>query len=310
MNVLITGGAGFIGSNIAHRLVADGHTVRVLDNFSTGQLANLDGIQDSIDLIDGDIRDYWTVTAAIRDIKCVLHQAAVASVPMSVENPLSTNQVNVGGSLNVLEAARLAGVRRVVLASSSAVYGDDPTLPKKEDTPASPMSPYAVHKLINERYAAVYNDLYGLDTVCLRYFNVFGPRQDPNGDYAAVIPKFIDRLNRGQAPVVFGDGAQTRDFIYVDDCVAANLLAAEHDGIAGKVFNVAGGSQITLNQLLDCLKDTIGTEIAAQYDPPREGDILHSYASIERFAEFGFRPQVSFEEGLKRAVSFFTGGQS
>lgn len=307
MRYLVTGGAGFIGSNIVRKLLQQGETVRVLDNFSSGREINLADIKNDIELIDGDIRDYWTVVDAVKDVDYILHQAALPSVPRSVANPLTSNSVNIDGTLNVMEAARHAGVKRMVMASSSSVYGDSETLPKHEGMTPSPLSGYAITKLTNEYYARVYYQLYGFETVCLRYFNIFGPHQDPNSFYAAVIPKFISAFAEGRQPVVFGDGLQSRDFTYIDNCVQANLLAVKADGVAGDYFNVACGGQFTLNQLLDKLREIMGVDIKAKYDPPRPGDIKHSYASIEKFAKFGFDPKVDFDEGLKRTVDFFTG---
>ncbi len=305
MNYLITGGAGFIGSNLAARLVAKGERVRILDNFSSGKRDNIASLSDSVEVIEGDIRDYWTVTRAVIGMDYVLHQAALPSVPRSVKNPLTTNAVNIGGTLNVLEASRQASVRKVVFASSSSVYGESEQLPKREETVASPLSPYAITKLTCEHYCRVYWELYRFPTVTLRYFNIFGPHQDPASEYAAVIPRFITRLLQGQAPVVFGDGEQSRDFTYVDNCVQANLLAVSTDDMVGTQFNVACGEQYTLNELLRQLREIIGVDIEARYDPAREGDIRHSRASIEKLGHFGYQPAISFREGLRRTVDFF-----
>ena len=305
MRYLITGGAGFIGSNIASTLVAKGEQVRILDNFSSGNRANLADLPDAVAVIDGDIRDYWTVVQAVDGIDYVLHQAALPSVPRSVKNPLTSNAVNIDGTLNVLNAARDAGVKKMVLASSSSVYGESEELPKHEKMAPSPLSPYAVTKVTDEYYAKVYWELYRFPTVCLRYFNIFGPRQDPNSEYAAVIPKFITALLTGNRPVVFGDGEQSRDFTYIDNCVQANILAATDDKIVGDRFNVACGGQYTLNDLLDSLRKIIGVDTKAIYADPRPGDIKHSFAAIDKLKAFGFRPEVGFEEGLKRTVEFF-----
>ena len=305
MNYLITGGAGFIGSNIATRLVEKGERVRVLDNFSSGRRENITALPDTVEIIDGDIRDYWTVVKAVEGIDYVLHQAALPSVPRSVNNPLTSNAVNIDGTLNVLEAARHAGVKKFVMASSSSIYGESVELPKHEGMEPSPLSPYAVTKLTCEHYLRVYWGLYQFPTVALRYFNIFGPRQDPGSEYAAVVPKFIMALLNGRQPTVFGDGEQSRDFTYIDNCVQANILAATNEQMVGDQFNVACGGQFTLNQLLDKLREIIGADIAANYAPVRQGDILHSYAAIDKLKGFGYDPQVGFDEGLRRTVEFF-----
>lgn len=305
MRFLITGGAGFIGSNIARKLLEDGHTVRILDNFSSGRRENIDEIFDSIELIDGDIRDYWTVIRAVRDIDYVLHQAALPSVPRSVANPLTSNEVNINGTLNVLEASRRAGVKKLVAASSSSVYGETPELPKHENMISSPLSPYAVTKLTGEHYSRVYWQLYSFPTVSLRYFNIFGPRQSPKSEYAPVIPKFITSFLENRQPVVYGDGEQSRDFTYIDNCVQANILAALNDEIVGDSFNVACGGQYTLNQMLDQLRGIMGVDIPARYEEARAGDIKHSFAAIDKLKQFGYNPSVDFHEGLRRTVEFF-----
>jgi UDP-glucose 4-epimerase len=305
MRFLVTGGAGFIGSNLAGALVADGNKVRVLDNFSSGRHENLADLEGRVEVIDGDICDYWTVVQAVRDIDYVLHQAALPSVPRSVKNPLTSNEVNINGTLHVLQAARDAGVKKFVMASSSSVYGESEELPKHEGLQPSPLSPYAITKLTCEYYCQVYWQLYRFPTVALRYFNIFGPKQDPASQYAAVIPKFITSLLDGTPPVVFGDGEQSRDFTYIDNCVQANILAATSDKICGDYFNVACGGQFTLNELLDKLRAIIGTDVQADYTDPRAGDIMHSYASIDKLARFGYEPKVGFEDGLKKTVEFF-----
>lgn len=307
MRFLVTGGAGFIGSNLAEALVADGNDVRVLDNFSSGRWENLAGMPDRVEVIDGDVRDYWTVVQAVKGIDYVLHQAALPSVPRSIKNPLTSNDVNISGTLNVLEAAKNAGVKKFVMASSSSVYGESEELPKHEGLRPSPLSPYAITKLTNEYYLKVYWELYGFPTVALRYFNIFGPKQDPNSQYSAVIPKFIASLMKGEAPTVFGDGEQSRDFTYIDNCVAANILAATNDKVVGDYFNVACGGQFTLNELLDKLRTIIGSNVKACYMDARAGDIKHSFASIDKLGKFGYDPKVSFDEGLKRTVEFFRG---
>ncbi len=305
MKYLITGGAGFIGSNIAARLVEMGETVRILDDFSTGRRENLKALQDKVELIEGDIRDIATTRKAVGGMDYVLHQAALPSVPRSVKDPLTSNAVNVDGTLNLLEASREAGVKKFVMASSSSVYGESEELPKHEGLRPDPLSPYAVTKLTNEYYLKVFWELYRFPTVALRYFNIFGPHQDPKSEYAAVVPRFITDLLAGRQPVVFGDGEQSRDFTYIDNCVQANLLAASNNDIVGDYYNVACGARFTLNQMLDILRSIIGTDIKAKYDPPREGDILHSYASIDKLEKHGYKPSVGFEEGLRRTVEFF-----
>ncbi len=306
MKYLVTGGSGFIGSNIAHELVKRGEDVRVIDNFSTGNKVNISEIENKIELIDGDIRDFWTVQQAVTDVDYVLHQAALPSVPRSISNPLTSNSVNIDGTLNLLEASKSAGVKRFVMASSSSVYGDTPELPKHEDMPTDPLSPYAVTKLANEKYCKVFYELYGLETVCLRYFNIFGPRQDPKSEYAAVIPRFITALLNGRQPVVYGDGEQSRDFTFVSNAVDANLLATTAAIKPGRYYNIACGAQYTLNDLLDMLREIIGTDIEAKYTPPHPGDIKHSFADITRARkELGFNPKVDFKAGLKKTVEWF-----
>lgn len=305
MRYLVTGGAGFIGSNIAEKLVKLGHQVRVLDDFSTGFRKNLASFENDLELIEGDIRDYATVAKAVESVDYVLHQAALPSVPGSVAEPVKYNQVNIDGTLHVLEASRQAGVKKLVMASSSAIYGDDLVLPKQEDMRPEPMTPYAIAKLTNEYYCRAYWQLYQMPTACLRYFNVFGPRQNPKSEYAAVIPKFITALQAGRQPTVFGDGGQSRDFTYIDDIVTANIFAVENQDMVGDVYNCACGVQYTLNQLLDRLREIIGTDIQAVYEEARVGDIRHSYATIDRLRGYGFEPAVSFEEGLKRTAAYF-----
>ncbi|MFH1688356.1 MAG: SDR family oxidoreductase [bacterium] len=305
MRFLITGGAGFIGCNLAARLAEQGKYVRILDNFSSGKIENVEALPDEVDVIEGDIRDYWTVVDAVKDIDYVLHQAALPSVPRSVKNPLTSNEVNINGTLNVLEAARQGGVKKFVMASSSSIYGESEELPKHEGMVPSPLSPYAVTKLTAEYYLKVYWELYRFPTVALRYFNIFGPRQDPNSEYAAVVPKFITAFMTGQQPVVYGDGEQSRDFTYIDNCIQANILAATNDAIVGDYFNVACGGQFTLNDLLDELRAIIGVDIPAKYTEPRVGDIKHSFAAVDKLGAFGYNPTVGFRDGLKKTVEFF-----
>ncbi len=307
MHYLVSGGAGFIGSNIAVELVRRGEKVRIIDNFSTGHRENLAEIESSIEVIDGDIRDFWTVSEAVDGIDYILHQAALPSVPRSVANPLTSNSVNIDGMINLMEAAKKAGVKRFVYASSSSVYGDTPELPKHEGMALNPLSPYAVTKLTNEKYAKVFYELYGLQTVGLRYFNIFGPRQDPNSEYSAVIPKFIKALKANKAPVIYGDGEQSRDFTFVDNAVQANLKAAlAPEGAVGKAYNIACGARFTLNELVDELKGIMGVDVTPKYDPPRQGDIKHSYADVDRAkADLSYDPKVDFKSGLLKTVEWF-----
>ena len=305
MKYLITGGAGFIGSNIAAHLVEKGEQVRILDNLSSGKQENVEAILDKIEFIEGDVRDFWTVTEAVEGIDYVLHQAALPSVPRSVKNPLTSNSVNINGTLHVLEAARRAGVKKMVLASSSSVYGESEELPKHEKMTPSPLSPYAVTKQTGEYYLKIYWELYRFPTVSLRYFNIFGPQQDPQSEYAAVVPKFITCLLTGERPTVFGDGGQSRDFTFVENAIKANILAATNDKLVGDSFNVACGAQFTLNDLLDKLRKIIGVDTKAIYADERAGDIRHSYAAIDKLRAFGYDAPVDFDEGLRRTVEFY-----
>ncbi len=308
-NYLVTGGAGFIGSNLVEALLDGGHAVRVLDNFSTGKRENLNDFTGQIDLIEGDLTVLSDVRKATQNIDVVLHQGAIPSVPKSVEDPLGSNQANVNGTLNVLVAARDAGVRRVVYASSSAVYGDQaPDAPKVETMNSQPISPYGVAKLAGEHYCRVFYQVYGLETVALRYFNVFGPRQDLESMYAAVIPRFITALLQGEPPTVYGDGEQTRDFTYVGNVVAGNLLAthAPADLAAGQAVNLAAGGQTSLNTLLEMLHEIIGCDTPPIYADPRPGDIKHSLADVgkaERLLDY--RPEVSLLGGLRLTTDWY-----
>jgi len=307
MKYLITGGAGFIGSNIATELVKRGESVRILDNFATGRKINIQPIDNQIELIDGDIRDFWTVAEAVNGVDYVLHQAALPSVIRSVKNPLTSNAVNIDGTLNVLDAARQAGVRRVVFACSSSVYGESETLPKVETMKPDPLSPYAITKLAGENYCKVYYRLYGLETVSLRYFNIFGPRQDPNSQYSAVIPKFIKSILSGQKPVIYGDGEQSRDFTYIANAVEANLKACTAPAAPGRCYNIACGQRFSLNQLLEMLAEISGKKVAAQYVDPRPGDILHSLADIEAAKQdLGYTVEHDFKTGLKETFKWFS----
>lgn len=300
---LVTGGAGFIGSHIAEALLRNGAQVRVLDNFSTGKRANIQHLSE-IDLIEGDLRDVELVRAAVRGADYVIHQAALVSVTQSMAKPEMCHTVNVTGTLNVLEAAREFNVRRVVMASSCAVYGSSDELPLRETSTTRPMSPYAASKLIGEIYCQTFWRAYGTPTVCLRYFNIYGPRQDPQGEYAAVIPRFAQRLNCGQAPIIYGDGQQTRDFVYVSDVVRVNLLACESEAAIGQVLNVATGRAITLLDLVDTLNHVLGTAVQPMFDAPRAGDIRHSLGDNGHLAAaMTFRPEVSLAEGLARLAA-------
>lgn len=299
---LVTGGAGFIGSHIAAALAARGDDVRVFDNFSTGKHSNLAQVP-QVEIVEGDLRDRAAVARAVNGMNYVLHLAAMVSVPQSMSDPVSTDAVNVTGTLHVLEAARQAGVRRVVLASSCAVYGDNDELPLKEISQTRPLSPYAASKLTGEILCQTYYRAYGLPTVCLRYFNIYGPRQDPNSEYAAVIPKFAQRLKAGQPPTVFGDGTQTRDFVHVSDVVRANLLACERDGAIGQVLNVASGRGTSLLDLISTLNDLLGASIGPEFAPARSGDIRHSRGDGALIATtLGFRPEMSLVDGLKTII--------
>jgi UDP-glucose 4-epimerase len=304
---LVTGGAGFIGSHIAARLVERGEEVRVFDNFSTGKLENVLPLGFRADVIKGDLRDADAVRKAMSGVEVVFHQAADPSVPRSMSDPAACYESNVLGTVNVLQAAHEAGVRRVVFASSCAVYGDEPSLPKRETTTLAPMSPYATSKLSGEQLCEVYTRFFGVEAVALRYFNVFGPRQDPNSAYAPVIPRFIKALQDGLPPTVFGDGEQTRDFIYVDDVVQANLLAAQSPDAPGRVFNIASGRSVSLNRLLASLIEITGLSAQPIYLPARTGDVRHSAADHSAASTaLGFEILVPFELGLARTVEAMT----
>ncbi|MDZ7265857.1 MAG: SDR family oxidoreductase [candidate division KSB1 bacterium] len=303
---LVTGGGGFIGSNLVRALLERGEHVRVLDNFATGKRANLAEFAGRLELIEGDIRDRAVVEQALAGVDYVLHQAALGSVPRSIQDPLTSNDVNVNGTLNLLWAARQARVKRFVFASSSSVYGDTPTLPKEEGMAPNPLSPYATSKLAGERYALSFWHVYRLPTVALRYFNVFGPKQDPDSQYAAVIPRFIAALKNGVPPVIFGDGEQSRDFTYIDNVVQANLLACTAPEAPGHFMNVACGERYSLNTLLQELNRIMGTNITARYESPRPGDVKHSMAAIDRAQRLlSFTPTVKFAEGLERTVAWY-----
>jgi UDP-N-acetylglucosamine/UDP-N-acetyl-alpha-D-glucosaminouronate 4-epimerase len=303
---LVTGGAGFIGSHIVEELVKKGERVRVIDNLSTGKRRNLEHLFDEIEFVEGDLRSPEAAARAAAGADFVLHQAALPSVPRSVQDPKGSTENNLNGTLHLLMAARDAGVRRLVYASSSSVYGDSPILPKKEDFLPAPLSPYAASKLAGEYYCQVFSRVYGLETVCLRYFNVFGPRQDPLSPYAAVIPKFITLALAKKPLVVYGDGEQSRDFSFIDNVVQANLLACSAAGVAGEQINVGCGEQISLNQLVQALREIINGDQQVEYAEPKPGDVKHSLASIEKAQRLlGFVPTVLFTEGLYRTVAWF-----
>jgi len=304
--ILVTGGAGFIGSNLTIALVGLGHRVRVLDNLSSGSLDNLRPVLKEIELDQGDLRSPDDARRAVTGVDLVFHLGALPSVPRSVADPRPTNEVNVTGTLNIFLASRDAGVRRVVYASSSSVYGNSEVLPKIETMTPRPMSPYAASKLAGEVYGRIFSALYGLETVGLRYFNVFGPRQDPQSEYAAVIPRFIRALLAKTPPVIFGDGEQSRDFTFIDDVVRANLLASQSRGVAGEVFNIAAGNRITLNNLLVTLTDITGCKAEAIHSEPRPGDVKHSLAGIEKASRMlGYFPKKGLVEGLRLTVEWF-----
>jgi nucleoside-diphosphate-sugar epimerase len=306
MKYLVTGGAGFIGSNIVEALVRRGDSVVVLDNFSTGKRENLQAVADQVTVVEGSITDLPTVRRAVEGCDFVFHQAALASVQRSVDDPLTSNETNVKGTLNVLVGARDAGVKRLMYAASSSAYGDTEELPKHEGMPTKPLSPYAIQKWVGEEYCRVFSDLYGLDTVCLRYFNVFGPKQDPNSHYAAVVPIFTTRLLADTSPIIYGDGEQSRDFTFIDNVVAANLKACEGDPKRGAVVNVACGDRFTLNELYSSLCNLVGTNREAQYAEARAGDVKHSMADIRRAKEvLGWSPIVDFHSGLERTVEWY-----
>ena len=303
MNYLVTGGAGFIGSHIVDRLLEKGGRVRVLDNFSTGRRENLACVLEKIELIEGDIRDYRVVRGAVDRIDVVLHEAAISSVVKSVDDPLTANDVNVGGTVNILQASCDAGVKRVVYASSAAVYGNNADVPKKETTIPAPESPYAVTKLAGEYYCKVFSSLYGLHTVCLRYFNVFGERQDPTSEYSGVISKFISALVAGRSPIIYGDGEQSRDFIHVENVVDANIQASTVDCKPGLVMNVGCSARTTLNQLLKELNSILGKNLKPIYHSARPGDVRESLADINLIAaELSYEPKVTFREGLEKTI--------
>jgi len=306
MNYLVTGGAGFIGSHIATALVERGHRVRVLDNLCTGTKKNLAHLGSKVEFIEGDVLDLKQVAKAVEGVEVVYHQAALASVPRSLKEPLETHAACATGTLNILDAARRGGVRRVVYAGSSSAYGNQPFMSKREsDTPA-PLSPYAAAKLAGESYCQSFYESFGLETVVIRYFNVFGPRQDPNGEYSAVIPKFVVRMLAGQRPTIFGDGMQSRDFTYVENIVQGNLAAAEKKDAAGRVFNVACGRQYNLLELIASINRVLGMNIEPVFEPARAGDVRDSLADICAAREvLGYEPTIDFDEGLRRSIEYY-----
>lgn len=310
LRFLVTGGAGFIGSHLAEELVQRGHQVRIVDNFSTGKKKNIASFLDKIELIEGDVRDTGVCARVVKGMDFVLHQAALTSVPYSIENPLLTNEINIKGTLNLLLASREAKVRRFVFASSAAVYGDDSHLPKKEEVVGVSLSPYALSKRAGEMCCQLFARTFGLSTVCLRYFNIFGPRQDPASQYASVIPLFISRMLKNEKPVIFGDGEQTRDFLFVSNVVEANMRAVEADRLEREVFNIGYGEETSVNELTRRINEILKVNIRADYDEPRLGDIKRSFADISWARKMlKYEPIVGFSEGLKRTVRWYREGE-
>ncbi|TAK19649.1 MAG: SDR family oxidoreductase [Myxococcaceae bacterium] len=305
MKVLVTGGAGFIGGHLIDALLAQNAEVRVIDNFSTGRRENIDRVRNRIDFIEADICDPEAIARAVHGVELVFHEAAIPSVSRSVADPVASNQANVGGTVSVLNAARLAGVRKLVYAASSSAYGDTPTLPKVETMTPRPMSPYAISKLAGEQYVTVFGKLYGFETVSLRYFNVFGPRQDPKSEYAAVIPRFVTTILAGQRPVIFGDGEQTRDFCFIENTVSANLLAAKAT-THGEVVNVACGARVSLNALIKLINEELGTDVKPEYATGRPGDVRDSLADITAAQKLlGYEVLFDLRAGLKKAIDWY-----
>ena len=308
---LVTGGAGFIGSHLVRRLLSEGGRVRVVDNLVTGKRARLQDLESALEFLPGDLADPEVCNRAVQGVDYVLHQAAVPSVQRSVQDPIATNRANITATLNLLESCRAQGVRRLVYAASSSAYGNTKVLPKQEDMVSNPLSPYALQKYVGERYCQLYNQLYDFETVCLRYFNVFGPAQDPDSEYSAVIPKFITRLRKNQPLVVYGDGEQSRDFTYIDNVVDANCLALRAPQAAGTVVNIGCGERITLNRLIELLEDILQVRATIDYQPSRRGDVRDSLADITRAQEvLGYRPQVDVKTGLRKTAEFFAGQES
>jgi UDP-glucose 4-epimerase len=299
--VIVTGGAGFIGANLAKELAAD-NSVTIIDNLSTGKKGNIADLpQGKIEFVEGSIGDISLLKRLFRNVDFVFHQAAISSVHISIENPLATNEANITGTLNVLLAARDSDVKKVIYASSAAVYGDTPTLPQREEMMLNPQSPYAVTKLVGEYYCQVFQAVYGLPTISLRYFNIYGPKQDPNSEYSAVIPRFIKRFSEGKTPIIFGDGEQTRDFVFVSDVVRANILAAESD--ATGIFNIGQGQSTTINEIAELITRIMNKDPGVIYEEARVGDIRHSLADISKAGLFGYQPQYNLEQGLRETIS-------
>ncbi|MCH8965446.1 MAG: SDR family oxidoreductase, partial [Planctomycetes bacterium] len=302
----VTGGAGFIGSHIVRRLVADGHRVRVLDNLSTGSMDKLADVIDRVEFIEGDLRQEADCRAACAGVEMVFHEAALPSVPRSVEDPQTFHANNIDGTFQLFLAAKEAGCRRIIYAASSSAYGDQPTQPKRETMLPAPLSPYALNKLVGEYYARVFYESYGLETISLRYFNVFGPHQDPESQYAAAIPAFVSAILKGEQPLIYGDGEQTRDFTHIDNVVEANMLAAAAKTTRGQVINVACGQSVTINQVINTINKLLGTDLKPRYTPPRAGDVMHSLADVTLAREvIGFEPHLMFEDGLARAIEWY-----
>jgi nucleoside-diphosphate-sugar epimerase len=307
---LVTGGAGFIGSHLVEELLRRGEPVRVVDNLATGKRANLAHLS-GVDFVEGDLADIEVAHRAVTGVEVVLHQAAIPSVPRSVEDPVTSNRANVDASLNLLVAARDAGVRRVVYAGSSSAYGDTPVLPKAESMPTAPLSPYALQKLVAEDYCRMFTKLYGLETVTTRYFNVFGPRQDPSSPYSGVISLFVSALCAGRAPTIHGDGEQTRDFTYVANVVDGVLRASSAPGVSGEVINIATGGRISLNQLFRTIRDLVGASVEPVYAAPRRGDVRDSRADVEKAQRLlGYEPSVAFDEGLRKTIEWYRSTQA
>lgn len=303
---LVTGGAGFIGSHLVERLVNDGHSVRVLDNFSSGKHKNLEPFASKIEVLEGDLRNMKDCQRSCEDVGIIFHEAAVPSVPKSVADPRTSHEANIDGMFNLLMAAKEAKCRRLVFAASSSAYGDLPEQPKRESTCPAPLSPYAVNKLLGEYYCRAFYCCYGLETISLRYFNVFGPRQDPQSQYAAAIPAFVSAILRNEPPTVFDDGEQTRDFTYIDNVVHANMLAAEAKCTRGEVINIACGQKVTVNQIIQEINNLLGKDIKSNYMDPRLGDVKHSLADISLAKQvIGFEPRIMFDEGLRLAIDWY-----